>query len=190
MAAPGWANPRSLPADRSVGARLVKFSSNKIITNFTPPSLLLSRRLPLLVCGGLHRTEPGKVAGVNVTLDLITSASFACAGMLAPDGRCKTLDTSADGYVRGEAVAAIVLRAVPDDVGDSARGPGRADVVLLGSAVNQDGRSSSLTAPNGPAQQAVVRAALLGGSLAPGAVGNLHLHGTGTALGDPIEVGR
>ena len=124
------------------------------------------------------------VAGVNVTLDIFTTLSFARAQMLAPDGRCKTLDASADGYVRGEAVAAVVLRASP--VGSSS---GHVHL-LVGSAVNQDGRSSSLTAPNGPAQQAVVRAALLGGSLAPGALGDLQLHGTGTALGDPIEVGE
>ena len=106
------------------------------------------------------------------------------------DGRCKTLDASADGYVRSEAAVVLVLRALAYDGSDPAHGLGRAAIVLLGSAVNQDGRSSSLTAPNGPAQQAVVRAALLGGSLAPGSVDTLHLHGTGTALGDPIEVGR
>ena len=71
----------------------------------------------------------------------------------------------------------LALSAVPGTV-DSASGPGRASVALLGSAVNQDGRSSSLTAPNGPAQQAVVRAALLVGSLAPSAVDALQLHGT------------
>ena len=125
-------------------------------------------------------------AGVNVTLERSTSIAFARAQMLAPDGRCKTLDALADGYVRGEAVVAVVLRALP--VAETA--PGHFFARLLGSAVNQDGRSSSLTAPNGPAQQAVVRAALLGGALAPGAVGDLQLHGTGTALGDPIEVGE
>ena len=80
--------------------------------------------------------------------------------------------------MRGEAVALLVLLAL-SDASDSSSGSIRASVVIHGSAVNQDGRSSSLTAPNGPAQQAVVRAALLGGSLAPGSVDNLHLHGTG-----------
>ena len=121
-------------------------------------------------------------AGVNLTLDVMTTLSFVRANMNAPDGRCKTLDASADGYVRGEAVEVLLLRVVSD--GDAAP----ASVYLLGSAVNQDGRSSSLTAPNGPAQQAVVRAALLGGALAPSAIFTLQLHGTGTALGDPIEV--
>jgi len=59
---------------------------------------------------------------------------------------------------------------------------------MAGSAVNQDGRSSSLTAPNGPSQQAVVRSALVNSRLDPAAVGLLELHGTGTPLGDPIEV--
>ena len=80
----------------------------------------------------------------------------------------------------------LVLRALPD--GDGGSESGRVSFALLGSAVNQDGRSSSLTAPNGPAQQAVVRAALACGSLEPSAIGTLQLHGTGTALGDPIEV--
>ena len=117
------------------------------------------------------------------------SYSFTQLGPYS-DGRCKTLDAAADGYVRSEAAVVLVLRALAYDAGGPAHVPGRASIVLLGSAVNQDGRSSSLTAPNGPAQQAVVRAALACCSLAPGAVDTLHLHGTGTALGDPIEVGR
>ena len=126
-------------------------------------------------------------AGANLTLDVMTTLSFVRANMITPDGRCKTLDASADGYVRGEAVEVLFLRAVScDGAGDDAP----ASVHLLGSAVNQDGRSSSLTAPNGPAQQAVVRAALLGGALAPGAIFTLQMHGTGTALGDPIAVGE
>ncbi len=69
--------------------------------------------------------------------------------MLAPDGRCKTLDAAADGYVRSEACAALLLRVFssPEGTGD---GPA---VLLRGCAVNQDGRSSSLTAPSGSAQQ-------------------------------------
>ena len=102
--------------------------------------------------------------------------------MLSPDGRCKTLDAAADGYGRSEAVLLLHLRDGPAD--------GAAEtILLLGSAVNQDGRSSSLTAPNGPAQQAVVRAALAAAEAPEWSVGGVQLHGTGTALGDPIEVG-
>ena len=93
-------------------------------------------------------------AGVNLLLTPNTTAMCQRAGMLAADGRCKALDGHADGYVRAEAAAAMLL--VP---WGTARAEGwQEDIVvplllLLGTAVNQDGRSSSLTAPNGPAQQ-------------------------------------
>jgi acyl transferase domain-containing protein len=90
---------------------------------------------------------------------LIQDCLHCAAGMLAPDGRCKTLDAAADGYVRAEAAGLLLLQAV-----DGSRGSSNAVLgllgVVLGSAVNQDGRSSALTAPNGPAQQAVIARAL------------------------------
>ena len=110
---------------------------------------------------------------------------FNRAGMLTADGRCKTLDASADGYVRGEAVVSLTLQLV-----SSASASGLAALCYLtGSAVNQDGRSSTLTAPNGPAQQATIRQALVSGGRAAADVAAVQLHGTGTPLGDPIEVG-
>jgi acyl transferase domain-containing protein len=108
--------------------------------------------------------------------------------MLAPDGRCKTLDAAADGYVRAEALAAVLLHRLPG-AASLADAPAWAAAVITASAVNQDGRSSGLTAPNGPAQQEVLRAALAAAGLAPRDVSGLQLHGTGTGLGDPIEVG-
>ena len=116
--------------------------------------------------------------------------------MLAPDGRCKTLDIAADGYVRAEAVAALALRAVDSLAAAAASAAGGGGggstagrcVLVRGTAVNQDGRSSSLTAPNGPAQQALLRAALQAAHLQPGSISALQAHGTGTALGDPIEI--
>ena len=106
------------------------------------------------------------------------------AGMLSVEGRCKTLDAAADGYVRAEAVGVMLLQAY------AALAAAAAPVAIIHSAaVNQDGRSSSLTAPNGPAQQEVIRAALSAAGLNPGQVTGLSLHGTGTSLGDPIEVG-
>ena len=127
------------------------------------------------------------------------SRPLTAVGMLSPEGRCKTLDASADGYVRAEACGTFVLAASSDaDPG----GPRMPPFICLlsGSAVNQDGRSSSLTAPNGPAQQEVMRAALAGigsstasggqrSGLSPWDVTALSMHGTGTPLGDPIEVG-
>jgi acyl transferase domain-containing protein/acyl-CoA synthetase (AMP-forming)/AMP-acid ligase II/acyl carrier protein len=124
------------------------------------------------------------VGGVNLLLAPDLTTTFARAGMLAPDGRCKTFDAAADGYVRGEGCGVVVLKRLSD----AQRDGDRVLAVVRGSAVNQDGRSNGLTAPNGPAQQAVVRAALRDADLAPSAVGYVEAHGTGTTLGDPIEV--
>lgn len=125
------------------------------------------------------------VAGVKLILTPGLSAMFTKAGMLSPDGRCKTLDAAADGYVRAEAVAAMMLQAVPAGSGSSSEGSYAA--LVLGSAVNQDGRSSGLTAPNGPAQQTVLRAALADGGLQAPDVTTLFMHGTGTPLGKHIN---
>lgn len=100
----------------------------------------------------------GAVAGgINMMLMPGTTYMFKKAGMLSADGRCKALDASADGYVRSEACAVMVLSSQQVLEGE---GRGGACVALVGTAVNQDGRSSSLTAPHGPSQQEVVRAAL------------------------------
>jgi len=125
-------------------------------------------------------------AGVNLTLSCKKAAAFTITGMLTPDGRCKTLDSAADGYVRAETCVVHLLQILDEEGGEEC-----ADhlVCLVGSSVNQDGRSSSLTAPNGPAQQAVLRESLHVAGLAAGEVGALEMHGTGTALGDPIEIG-
>ena len=95
--------------------------------------------------------------------------------MLAPDGRCKTLDASADGYGRAEAVGAVHMR-VASSLESTGMGADPAvpepgvSALILGAAINQDGRSSSLTAPNGPAQQALIRTALATAHLPPGKV--------------------
>ena len=103
--------------------------------------------------------------------------------MLSPEGRCKTLDASADGYVRAEACGALMLERQPEaSRAFLPRSGATAISVLSGSAVNQDGRSSSLTAPNGPAQQQVIRQALALAGIEPLAVSNLQLHGTGRQL--------
>jgi acyl transferase domain-containing protein len=124
----------------------------------------------------------GMAAGVGLLLSPNPTGMFQKAGMLAPDGRCKTLDAAADGYVRAEAAGLLLLQAYSADAASSAASNMLA--VLAGSAVNQDGRSSSLTAPNGPAQQEVLRAALTNGGLTPADLTGLQMHGTGTALGE------
>ena len=113
---------------------------------------------------------------------------------LSPVGRCQSFDAAADGYGRGEGFAAVVLtqHGIAGRTAKAAAAAGGASPILAhlrGSAVNQDGRSSSLTAPNGPSQQVLVGAALAAGELLPAAVGLVAVHGTGTPLGDPIEVG-
>ena len=114
-----------------------------------------------------------------------STVALSQATMLSPDGRCKSFDASADGYGRGEGCGAVVLKQLAEAEGGGAAVFG----VIRGTATNQDGRSSSLTAPSGPSQQDVIRAALRDASANPGDVDYVECHGTGTALGDPIEVG-
>ncbi|OQX16393.1 MAG: hypothetical protein BWK73_04140 [Thiothrix lacustris] len=140
-----------------------------------------------LACESLrHRTSNMAIAGgVNLTLIPDIYVVFSKAGMLSPDGRCKTFDASANGYVRGEGCGILILKRLSDAVADG----NNVLAIIRGSAVNQDGRSSGLTVPNGPAQQAVIRQALNNSGVAPAQVGYVEAHGTGTSLGDPIEVG-
>jgi acyl transferase domain-containing protein/NADPH:quinone reductase-like Zn-dependent oxidoreductase/acyl carrier protein len=122
--------------------------------------------------------------GVNVMLSAKTAMTFSHAHMLAPDGRCKTFDASADGYVRGEGCGVILVKRLEDAIRDG----DRIRAVIRGSAVNQDGASGGLTVPNGVAQQRVITEALECAGVAAADVGYLEAHGTGTSLGDPIEV--
>ncbi len=139
-----------------------------------------------LACQSL-RTGASDLAlagGVNVILGPENFVWLSAGGFLAPDGRCKTFDASADGYGRGEGCGIVVLKRLSDALRDG--DPIRA--VIVGSAVNQDGRTAGMTVPNGPAQQDVVRRALAQARLSPREVHYVEAHGTGTPLGDPIEV--
>ncbi len=109
---------------------------------------------------------------------------FSKWGMLAHDGRCKTFDAAADGFAAGEGAGAVILKRLSDALQDG----DRVRAVIRGTAVNHDGRSTVLTAPNGLAQQAVMRAALDNARIDAAEVGYIETHGTGTSLGDPIEV--
>jgi 3-oxoacyl-(acyl-carrier-protein) synthase/acyl carrier protein len=127
--------------------------------------------------------ELALAGGVNVLLSPDITEMFASAGMMAKDGRCKSFDAGADGYVRGEGCGVVVLRRLEE----AQRAGDRVWAVILGSAVNQDGRSNGLTAPSRSAQADVIRHALAAAAVTPDAVGYVEAHGTGTALGDPIE---
>jgi hypothetical protein len=121
----------------------------------------------------------GLVEGVTLLLAPGIGTSFAVAGMTSARGRSHTFDARADGYARGEACGGVALRVGVD--GSAVR--------LPGSAVRQDGRSASLTAPNGQAQQGLLVAVLRDAVTPVGALTLNEAHGTGTALGDPIEAG-
>jgi acyl transferase domain-containing protein/NADPH:quinone reductase-like Zn-dependent oxidoreductase/SAM-dependent methyltransferase/short-subunit dehydrogenase/acyl carrier protein len=139
-----------------------------------------------LACQSL-RTGECRMAiagGVNLILSPENSVIFAKSQMLAADGRCKTFDASADGFAEGEGCALIVVKRLSDALTDG----DRVLAVIRGSAVNQDGPSGGLTAPNGPSQEAVIREALDSARVRPGDVSYIEAHGTGTKLGDPIEV--
>ena len=124
------------------------------------------------------------VGGVNRLIAPEVSINFSQAKMLSPDGLCKTFDDRADGFVRSEGCGMVVLKRLSDAIadGDNIR------AVLLGSAVNQDGRTSSITTPNSLSQQAVIQQALANSKVEPTQVSYLESHGTGTALGDLLEL--
>jgi acyl transferase domain-containing protein len=122
--------------------------------------------------------------GVNLILSPEPTISFSYAKMMAADGRCKSFDAAADGYVRGEGCGVVVLKRLADALRDG----DNIQAIIRGSAVNQDGLSNGLTAPSGPAQQAVVRQALANAGVKPSQISYVEAHGTGTSLGDPIEV--
>ncbi|HTX76353.1 MAG TPA: beta-ketoacyl synthase N-terminal-like domain-containing protein, partial [Terracidiphilus sp.] len=134
---------------------------------------LRSRRCDMAISGG-----------VNVILSPGSTIYFSKVRAMAADGRCKTFDSTADGYVRGEGCGIVILKRMSD----AQRDGDRVMAVILGAAVNHDGPSSGLTVPNGHAQEAVIRAALADAAVQPSDIDYVEAHGTGTPLGDPIEV--
>jgi len=127
--------------------------------------------------------EMALAGGVNLLLTPELTIAFSHARLMAADGRCKTFDSRADGYVRGEGCGIVVLKRISDavDDGDNILG------LIRGSAINHDGRSNGLTAPNGLSQQAVIKTALSNAGISPDQISYIEAHGTGTPLGDPIE---
>ncbi|CAJ1327146.1 unnamed protein product [Effrenium voratum] len=155
----------------------------------------------LVACGVAQMTMRSKLEDQitpNVTTDLKHSLvmgsntligpggyiSLSGPGMLTHQGRCFTFDHSADGFARGEGIGAVKLKVCED----SFEAAGRV-AMLIGCSVNQDGRSASMTAPHGPSQQEVIRQSMREAGVSPNLITIAECHGTGTALGDPIEIG-
>jgi acyl transferase domain-containing protein len=139
-----------------------------------------------LATQSLRRGETSMALAGSVNLILAPDGNvLTCkARMLAPDGKCKTFDASADGYSRSEGCAVLVLKLLSEA---QANGD-RILAVIHGSACNQDGRTNGITAPSGNAQREVIQAALAASGLSAHEVDYVETHGTGTSLGDPIEV--
>lgn len=139
-----------------------------------------------LACQSLRSGESERAiaGGINLMLSPLSTVALSKLQALSPDGRCKTFDASADGMGRGEGCGVIVLERLSD-----ALAAGRTiRAVIRGSAINQDGRSASFTSPNALAQREVIRQALNNARVSPEAVSYIEAHGTGTALGDPLEI--
>ncbi|NJK64218.1 MAG: SDR family NAD(P)-dependent oxidoreductase, partial [Synechococcaceae cyanobacterium SM2_3_1] len=132
----------------------------------------------------LGECEMALAGGVNLILTPGSMIATAQAQMLSVDGHCKTFDARADGIGRGEGCGVLVLKRLSDALreGDPIQ------AVIRSSAVNQDGPSSGFTVPNGQSQQELIRRALAQANLEPQEISYIEAHGTGTSLGDPIEV--
>ena len=154
------------------------------------------------------------MGGVLLVLVPQSTMMLAAAGLMAPDGRCKTFDAAADGYVRAEACKVLYLAGshaagstgndtlshssdIPDagitsravDADADQPNEQRPVAVLLGCGVNTNGRASALTAPHGPSQLSLQRGVLRDAGLSAAQVDGVQLHANGTPLGDPIEIG-
>ncbi|HEU5331325.1 MAG TPA: beta-ketoacyl synthase N-terminal-like domain-containing protein [Actinocrinis sp.] len=139
-----------------------------------------------LACQSLRSGESdvALAGGSNVIATPTVYLAMSAGGALAPDGRCKTFDASADGYGRGEGAGAVVLKTLA-----RARADGdRVYAVIRGSAVNHNGASGGLTVPSAEAQEQVVKAALAQAALPGAEVDYIEAHGTGTVLGDAVEL--
>ena len=139
-----------------------------------------------LACQSLERGEStlALVGGVNILTSPWMSVATSQSGFMAPDGRCKTFDAKADGYVRSEGAGLAILKPLSQALANR----DRIYALIKGSAVNQDGSSNGLTAPNPLAQENLLWAAYHNAEIDPAQVQYLEAHGTGTELGDLIEM--
>src|SRR3954454_23808505 len=139
-----------------------------------------------LACQSIWNGQCGMalVGGVNVILRPEGTIGFSKASMLAPDGRCKSFDARANGYVRSEGAGVVVLKPVSQALADG----DPIYAVVHGTAVNQDGRTTGISLPNRAAQEAMLVEAYRQAGVVPEQVQYVEAHGTGTPVGDPIEL--
>ena len=128
--------------------------------------------------------EMALAGGINIIITPAMHISFSKAGMLSEDGRCKTFSEDANGYVRGEGVGLLLLK----KLSAAERDHDHIYALIRGSSENHGGRANSLTAPNPKAQAEVIKTAYMEAGIDPRTVGYIEAHGTGTPLGDPIEI--
>lgn len=159
----------------------LKGASEAIDTACSSSLVALCRAVEILRKG---ESDLALVGGANVLASQFPFQVFAEAGMLSPEGESRPFDERAAGYVRGEGVACVVLKRARDAVRDG----DRILAIVKGGAVQHSGRTNSLTAPNPDAQAAVIVAAVHDAGVDPESIGYIEAHGTGTALGDPIEI--
>ena len=181
---------RCLPPDRNC----LNFAAGRIayVFGFQGPTMAVDTACSSsgvaihLACQSLRNRESNLAlaGGVNLILSPEISITSTKARTLSPDGRCKTFDSRANGYVRGEGCGMVVLKRLSDALPDG----DRIQAVIRGSSVNQDGASSGLTVPSKLAQAEVIRQALERAGMDPAQLDYVEAHGTGTPLGDPIEV--
>ncbi|WP_318731849.1 type I polyketide synthase [Roseofilum sp. Belize Diploria] len=180
-------NNTSVGNNRSVGvgriSHLLGLQGANIQVDTACSSSLVATHL---ACQNLRLGESNLalVGGVNLILSPISTIGRCELKALSPDGRCKTFDAAANGYGQGEGCGVLVLKRLSDAISD-----GDSILALIrGSAVNHDGPSSGMTVPNKMAQKQVIQQALANAKLEPHQISYLEAHGTGTSLGDPIEI--
>lgn len=190
----GAADPAGASLHSATG-RALNMVANRLsyVLGLTGPSVVLdsacsSSLLAVhLACQSIWsgESETAVAGGVNLLLSPETMVSLSKFGGLSQDGRCKAFDARGDGFGRGEGAGAIVLKPLSKALADGD------DIwcTIRGTATNNDGLSNGLTAPNPLAQEAVLRAACRQAGVSPAEVQYVETHGTGTALGDPVEAG-
>jgi acyl transferase domain-containing protein/acyl carrier protein len=186
------AHPAGIDAHASTG-NLDSILANRLsyVLNLQGPSLAVDTACSsslvalYLACQSLRQDECqlAIAGGINLMLTPQMHVMGAKSRLLSPEGRCKTFDRSADGFVRGEGCGLLVLKRLADALAAS----DRVLAVIRGIAVNQDGRTNGISAPNGLSQERVIRRALDNAQLEPSRVTFIETHGTGTVVGDTIE---